>query len=220
MTNSRNHFRTVNLCEYEQLRNEINNRTNLSASLVALQLTALGAGLSVLEKFPDVVIALAAVSSFLWLLWIDHTSQIYKIAAYIGLCLAPQLSEGNEQLLGWEHFMRTLDQGNHKAGEVLFGDSSKNLKVLKTEVIGRFISILFGGSPPVLIVGFAIAKYQEIFNWNSIFSLRGAILVLASIAWLYARNKYLLFLKMRESIDQALLEVANRHNVRKDDIYI
>jgi hypothetical protein len=36
--------RTVDLNEYVQLRLEINNRTQLSAGLVALQLAALGAG--------------------------------------------------------------------------------------------------------------------------------------------------------------------------------
>jgi len=109
MTDSREHSRAVDLSEYEQLRNEINNRTQLSAGSIALQLAALGAGLSVLKDFPDVVVALAMVSSFLWLLWIDHTSQIYKIAASIGLRLAPRLRERNLELLGWEHFMRTLD---------------------------------------------------------------------------------------------------------------
>jgi hypothetical protein len=207
MTDSRDHLRTIQLCEYEQLRNEINNRTQLSAGLVALQLAALGAGLSVLDKLPDAVVALAAVSSFLWLLWIDHTSQIYKIAAYIGLRLAPRLREGDEVLLGWEHFMRTLDQDGQKAAIALFGHSSSmSVKMLRTEVIGRFIFMLFGASPPLLIVGFVIAKYDELSDLNSILSLRGAILVLASIAWLYAWSQYSLFVKMRRSIDQALLQ--------------
>jgi hypothetical protein len=216
MTDSRDHSRTVHLCEYERLRNEINNRTQLSSGLVALQLAALGAGLSVLDKLPDVVLVLAAVSSFLWLLWIDHTSQIYKIAAYIGLRLAPRLHEGDEELLGWEHFMRILDQGGQKAATALFGrSSSKSVKILRTEVIGRFISILFGASPPLLIVGFMIAKHEKVFDWNTILSFHGAILVLAlglaSIAWLYAWRQYSLFVKMRRSIDQALLQVPETY---------
>src|SRR5215217_4678149 len=102
MTGPREHSRTVDLIEYANLRNEINNRTQLSAGLVGLNLAALGAGISIIRHVPDIVVALAGVSSFLWLLWIDHTSQIYKIAAYIGLCLAPRLREGTEELLGWE----------------------------------------------------------------------------------------------------------------------
>jgi hypothetical protein len=78
--------------------------------------------------------------------------------------------------------------------------------------------MLFGGSPPILIVGFLIAKHREISNWNSILSLRGAIIVLASVAWLYARNQYSLFIKMRKSIDQALLQVPKKHNAKHDDI--
>jgi hypothetical protein len=208
MTDSREHSRTVLLCEYEQLRNEINNRTQLSGGLVALQLAALGAGLSVLDKFPEAVVALATVSSFLWLLWIGHTSQIYKIAAYIGLRLAPQLREGDEVLLGWEHFMRTIDQGDRKAATALFGLScSMSVKILRTEAIGRFLPMLFGASPPLLIVGFVVDKYEELSDLNSILSLRGALLVLASIVWLYAWSQHSLFVKMRRSIEQALLQV-------------
>jgi hypothetical protein len=212
MTESLEHSRTVHLCEYEQLRNEINNRTQLSAGLVALQLAALGAGLSILDKLPDIVVALAAISSFLWLLWIDHTSQIYKIAAYIGLRLAPRLREGDEELLNWEHFMRNIDQNGQKAEEALFGcSSSHNVKMLRTEVIGRFISMLFGASPPLLIIGFVIAKHSELSDWNAILSLRGMILVLATMAWVYAYSQYTLFVKMRRTIDQALLQVPQSY---------
>src|SRR5215471_17255465 len=99
MADSRDSSRTINLTEYKQLRGEINNRTQLSAGLVALQLTALGAGIFVMKEHPAVVIALTAVSSFLWLLWIDHTSQIYKIAFYIGMNLAPRLREEDARVL-------------------------------------------------------------------------------------------------------------------------
>jgi hypothetical protein len=211
MTDSRDHSRTVDLSEYKQLRTEINTRTQLSAGLVALQLAALGAGLSAMNNLPDVVVALAAVSSFLWLLWIDHTSQIYKIAAYIGLRLAPRLREGEAELLGWEHFLRTLDQGGQKTAIALGRSSSERVKLLRTETIGRFISLLFGASPLLLIVGFVVAKHKELSDWNAILSLRGVILVLASLAWLYSWNRYSLFVKMRKSIDQSLLQVPETY---------
>lgn len=209
MTDFREHSRSVDLSEYEQLRHEINNRTQLSAGLVAIQLAALGAGLSVLKDYPDIVIALATISSFLWLLWVDHTSQIYKIAAYIDLRLAPRLREGNQELLGWERFMRMLDQGNETAAIVLFGkQSSKRLTMLQTEKIGKFISLLFGGSPPFLILGFVIVKFEELSTWWSILSLRGGILAITSIVWFYALSRYLLFVRMRRTLDQAILQVS------------
>src|SRR6266481_5511058 len=101
MNDAQSNTRAVDLCEFKELRAEINNRTQLSTGLVGLQLAAIGSGLAVIKDYPDVVLALAALSSFLWLLWIDHTSQIYKIAAYIGLKLAPRLRSGNSELLGW-----------------------------------------------------------------------------------------------------------------------
>lgn len=212
MKDFREHSRTVDLCEFEQLRYEINNRTQLASALVGLQLTVLGAGLVVLNNFPDVVVALAAVASFLWLLWIDHTSQIYKIAAYIGLYLAPRLREGDAELLGWEHFLRNIDQGGQEATIALFGHSSAGkVKPLRTDTIGIFISLLFGVTPLLLIVGFVIVERNVLFNWNSILSLHIFILMLASIALIYAWSKYNLFVNMRRSIDQALLQVPERH---------
>jgi hypothetical protein len=144
------------------------------------------------DKHSEVVVALAAVSSFLWLLWIDHTSQIYKIAAYIGLRLAPRLRDRDAGLLGWEHFMRILNQGGEKAA-IALRRPSEEIKLLRTESIGRFVSLLFGVTPLLLIVGFIIAKYgfvvaayRELLDYRTIPSLRGWILVLAFSAWIYA----------------------------------
>jgi hypothetical protein len=214
MISPREDYQKVNLTEYVQLRDEINNRTQLSAGLVSLNLAALGAGLTVITNIPDIVVALAAISSFLWLLWIDHTSQIYKIAAYIGLRLAPRLREGTEEtekLLDWEKFMRTLDQGGQTAATALFGSSLPNgvrpekVRMLRTETIAHFVSLLFGISPPLLIAGFVIAEYRKLSDWTSLLSLRGAILILALFAWIYATKQYFRFVNGRKSIDQALL---------------
>jgi hypothetical protein len=202
----------VDLSEYEQLRNEINNRAQLSGALVGLQLTVLAAGLAVTNNFPDIVVALAALSSLLWLLWIDHSSQIFKIAAYIGLCLAPRLREGDAELLGWEHFVRIIDQGGQEATKALFGpSSSKRFKPLRTAAISRFIFLLFGASPPLLIAGFIFVNSKQFSDWNSILSLHGFILVLASIVWIYACRQYWLFVKMRDTIDEALLQAPKMH---------
>jgi hypothetical protein len=84
--------RTVALSEYDSLRSEINNRTTLAYTLISLELAAVGAGLSVITKLPDVLLGLAAVSCFLWLFWVDHAGAVYKLASYIALELAPKLS--------------------------------------------------------------------------------------------------------------------------------
>lgn len=207
MTEDNRHSQAVELSEYEQLRAEINNRTALSAGLVAAQLGAVGGGLSVLKDFPDVVLGLATVSSFLWLLWIDHTSQIYKIAAYISLRLAPRLREGNRELLGWERFLRDLDQENQAAARVLFGPATtKNVSLLRTEQIGLFIALLFGLSPILLILGSVLARPHEIFNCRKILSLHSAVLLVAIAAWVFAINRYRRFDQARRTIDEAVLE--------------
>lgn len=205
MTSQQDAQREVDLCEYEQLRNEINNRTQMSTGLVGLQLAALGAGLSVLDKHADVVIALAAVSAFLWLLWIDHTSQVYKIAAYIGLQLAPRLSGLGQGVLGWERFMRILDKGGRHAGDLLFpGASQSQVPVLRAASIGWFISLLFGLSPPLMLALFAIANKIDVLDLGTL-SVQRLMLLLALVAWLYALRQYLVFIRMRRKIDESLL---------------
>ncbi len=219
MTNAQEHLRTVNLCEYEQLRSEINNRTNLAAGLIAIQLAALGAGLSILNDLPDIVVALAIISSLLWLMWIDHASQVYKIAAYISLYLAPRLREGDETVLGWESFMRKFDQGGQQAADALYqGLVSKHIKVLPTSTIGGFISGLFGASAPLLISGFVFSMYEELAKWSSILSLRGVLVILATMVWLYAWSKYRLFVAMRIAIDQAVMEKASRQKQKQNQV--
>jgi hypothetical protein len=208
MADDNRHSREIDLSEYEQLRAEINNRTALSAGLVAAQLGAVGGGLSVMKDFPDVVLGLATVSSFLWLLWIDHTSQIYKVAAYISLRLAPRLRAGNPELLGWERFLRALDQEDQAAAKVLFGQATtKNVSLLRTEQIGLFIALLFGLSPILLIIGSILARPNEVFDCGKILSLHSGVLVVAIAAWLFAIDRYRRFVQARRSIDEAVLGV-------------
>ena len=116
-------------------------------------------------------------------------------------------------MLGWEHFLRVLDQGDEEAAKALFGpSSSKNVKLLRTGEIGRFITMLFFLSPPLLLfVGLLFAKHKDLFDWHSIPWLRGAILVLALMAWVYALSRYWRFVRMRTDIDQALLQAPQRY---------
>ena len=91
--------RDVDLAEFQKLRDEIMARTQLVNTLVGVELAALGVGISSFTSIPDVLIGLAAVSSFLWLLWLDHAEQVQKIAAYIALRLRPRLTVGSNQVL-------------------------------------------------------------------------------------------------------------------------
>jgi len=63
------------IAEFEGLRQEIGIRITISYTLVALELAALGTGLSLAGKTTQVLGGLAAISSLLWLYWIDNSAQ-------------------------------------------------------------------------------------------------------------------------------------------------
>jgi hypothetical protein len=150
----------VYLMEFEQLRDELVQRTNMSYALIALDLTALGAGLTVFQAFPAIVIGLAVVTSFLWLIYIDHASQIYKIAAYIALRLAPRLEETATAAMQWENFLRQLDKGGPEAAAALSGpgDHRTPRHWIVSGGPGTYVAALFAASPPVLLATFAISS--------------------------------------------------------------
>jgi hypothetical protein len=81
------------VAELQALRQEISSHFTLSAALVALELAAFGSSLSLVDKSTHVLAALAGISSFLWPLWIDHSTQILKIVAYIAIDLAPRMRQ-------------------------------------------------------------------------------------------------------------------------------
>lgn len=79
----------LDVAELQALRQEIASHFTLSTTLMALELAAFGSSLSLVDKSTYILPVLAVISSFLWLLWIDHSTQILKIAAYISIDLAP-----------------------------------------------------------------------------------------------------------------------------------
>jgi len=146
----------VDLADYGRARDEIDNRTELSAQLMNYELALVAAVIASYDKIPHEASAVAAcVSSLFWLMWIDHTSQIYKLAAYIELVLAHRVRQRHPGALGWERFLRDLDAGGAKAAAVLYGNAAgRDIRVPATSGIGRYISLLFGGSSIVLLTLF------------------------------------------------------------------
>jgi hypothetical protein len=64
-----------------------------AAALLAGHQAGHDSSLAVIGKSAVVLAVLAAISSFLWLLWTDRSLSILKIAAYLGIELAPRLTE-------------------------------------------------------------------------------------------------------------------------------
>jgi hypothetical protein len=113
---------SIALKEYDGTRNEIENRMDMAGHVIVGYITAIGAGISIAPRAPDVLLAVAFIAAPAWLLWLDHTEQICKLAGYIGIDLQPRVDAlaNDRRAFGWERFLRTIDRGGTDAGGVLF----------------------------------------------------------------------------------------------------
>jgi hypothetical protein len=201
------HVREIALSEFESLRDEINNRTELSGNLVILAIGAFGTGVSVAigNSFPEVFIAAASAVNFLWLLWLDHTEQIYKAATYIGAELAPRLTlDASQPLLGWEKFLRRLDaRGRGTDGHLLADTRFAEAKVRPTQYIAAFIMMLFGASPAVLILGYGVVLFTHDGYSYAGFYARLVGWILSCALALFSWQQYFLFRESVRRLDRA-----------------
>ena len=183
--------RDVDLAEFQKLRDEIMARTQLVHTLVGVELAALGAGISSFTSVPDVLIGLAAVSSFLWLLWLDHAEQVQKIAAYIALRLRPRLTVGSDQVLRWETYMRQLD---------------REPRMPHTQAVSNYIAGLFAGGPLVLltIYGLVVSDRFEDGSFPQVARFVG--LGVAVLLWVVTLRQYRVFRGVVATIERAIVE--------------
>jgi hypothetical protein len=183
--------RDVDLAEFQKLRDEIMARTQLVNTLVGVELAAVGTGISSFTSIPDVLIGLAAVSSFLWLLWLDHAEQVQKIAAYIALRLRPRLTVGSDQVLRWETYMRQLD---------------REPKMPHTQAVSNYIAGLFAGGPLVLltIYGLVVSDRFEDGSFPQVARFVG--LGVAVLLWVVTLRQYRVFRGVVATIERAIVE--------------
>jgi hypothetical protein len=183
--------RDVDLAEFQKLRDEIMARTQLVNTLVGVELAALGAGISAFTTVPDVLIGLAAVSSFLWLLWLDHAEQVQKIAAYIALRLRPRLTAGSDHVLRWETYMRQLD---------------REPGMPHTQAVSNYIAGLFAGGPLVLltIYGLVVSDRFEDGSFSQVARFVG--LAIAVLLWAVTLRQYRVFRRVVATIERAIVE--------------
>lgn len=197
---------TISLAEFDALRSEINNRTTLAYGLIALQLAALGAGLSVIDKLPDVLLALAGVSAFLWLFWVDHAGQVYKIAGYLGIVLAPRLAGlVKAKVLGWEEFVRQMEHPETSHG-ALFSGTGAPVFIQRATSADWYTAALFGLTPPGLAAGY-LATLRHLHR-----PLAAHVWVevgVVSVLWLMALWRFLAFKRTVNNIGQAILAAGN-----------
>lgn len=158
----------IDLAELQHLRVEIMTRAQIAMTLIVAELTAVGAGLSIVATFPDVLLGLAFVSPFLWILWLDYSSQIHKIAAYISLRLKPRLEAAGSDGLGWEDFYRRVDEGGATAAAALGLPAGKKVTLKRVAHISRYMMVLFALTPIILL-----AVYLVRFEWDTADTLGG-----------------------------------------------
>ncbi|AGZ43842.1 hypothetical protein [Actinoplanes friuliensis] len=194
----------VHLKEYEQLRHELVHRIGLAYALITLNLTVLGAGLTVLQRLPAVGVGLAIASSSLWLFFIDHASQVYKIAAYIALRIGPAVRTVAPEAFRWEEFVRELDAGGSRASRVLYpgqsGPAPQNWIVSGGP--SRYLAALFGGSPPILLIAFIVSSG---FDGSAAEVVLRFVVLLAGLGiWAIALTRYRAFRRTVSAINEAI----------------
>jgi hypothetical protein len=177
---------TITLSEYESLRREIEMRATLSSSLIALDLSALGVGLVAAKNSIDLYAGLGFLSVMLWLFWLDHTEQIWKLATYISLRLRPVLQRAAPQSLEWESFLRRLDEQK---------------RVRATNYAALYITILFASVPPLLAIVLAVRAAQVPGGFDVTLGVRLASAGAVVAFWLFALGQFRQFTRSRDQMD-------------------
>lgn len=201
------------LREYQSLRSEIDSRTAVLPTLLTIELAALGAGLSVFDKFPDVTLALAVVSTFLWLVWLDQANQVRKIAAYIGVELAPKIRELAPGALRWEAFLRELEKGGKSATDLLgLPSAGDRAESWSPGDVAAVTTALFGWTTPTLVIAFGVSVFR---TWEASDGFRVGFAVIVVALWLVAVAFHYRVRRSAALITNAIL-VADRRSAEKD----
>jgi hypothetical protein len=199
----------IALEEFKQLRAEIVSRTTLGNQVVFYAMTAVAAGLAVFERFPEALLGVAAVVNFFWLMWLDHTGQVFKMAAYISLRLAPLIGKGEHGLLRWEHFMRELDAGGESFRVAVYGTrtpSKKKFNVLKTRATSAYLFMIFGiGTPALILCYFLVQWDQEGLDSTDYHTwIKVAVSAFVVALWCYAISRARVLKAMADDLDESI----------------
>lgn len=211
----------LDIVEFERLREEIDSRTQISNNLVIAYFTALGAGFAFFDKVGgDLFLGLAMISILLWLMWMDHTTQIFKIGSYIGLKLASRIQQNNPGALGWEKYFRIIDTGGDEAAHELGVPSKELLPIMGAKNINYYIFLLFG-APTLGMLGlygiYLNRTYQRASTLSEVSidsTFRVVFCFVILLLWVYTFNRYRKYLQWISIIDKAL--AANVRNAEAE----
>jgi nicotinamide riboside transporter PnuC len=196
----------IHLAEFNRCRDEIDNRTDISEKLVLAQITALGTGIAVLDKTPDVLLGLSAVTSFLWLFWTAHTHATSQLSGYIALQLAPRLRGlvQNHRVLGWEEYRRIYPSLT-RSTDIESPEKPKNAADWKLW--------LFAGTTPVLLLVYVLILWKKrscLMQPKDIVTyVRACMTFLSIIVFRFAWKQYNVVKRKWEEIDETVIKMAN-----------
>lgn len=192
--------------EAQCLRQEITTRITLMNAVIGLELAVLSTGLTIIGKPTYVLAGLGAASSFLWLLWMDLSLSTYKIAAYLAVDLAPSLSRlVKRPILGWEAFLRRIEANGEMSSQALYPGTAGDGRRLvycgrHTE---RYVPLLFGGAPPLLLVLYVIDSHDGLARMLS-------ACLLAGLLWMYTVVRFWLLLRDINVLNKAITDAGDR----------
>jgi hypothetical protein len=200
----------IDAAEVHGLRQEITTRISLMNALIALDLAAVGTGLTISGHWVHVLAGLAAISSFLWLLWIDQSISTYKLAAYLAIEMAPKLSElTGRQVLGWEYFLRRVEAGGAQSARALYGNQAPaQAHTTRTVRADWYVPLLFGCTPPLLLTLYVIVGVREHVGTLPI-ALSGP---LCALLWIFTVARFTDFVRNTNVLDRAILAAGDRNH--------
>lgn len=196
-------YKDADVAEVQSLRGEITARIGLMNALVGIELAAVGTALTVLpDSSTHVLAGLAAISSFLWLLWMDQTASIYKIAAYLAIEMAPRLeSSSGRRALRWEKFLRSVEAGGQEAANALFrGSPPPSSSVVRHIRADWYVPLLFGLTPPLLLTLYVKADVHRADP-----AIMGLACLAGAVLWIFAVTRFAKFVGITKVIDEAIL---------------
>jgi hypothetical protein len=192
----------LDIAEIQSLRQEITARIGLMNAVVALELAAAGTGFGLLDRWTHVLAALAAISSFLWLLWIDQSLSTYKIAAYLAIDVVPRMREyASRPLLNWEYFLRSVEAGGARSARALYrGQAPRHAGIVRNMRADLYMPLLFGATPPILLTLYVLAGVRNDVEWSTI-AIGTAF---GALMWIFTLTRFFDFLHNTRILDAAI----------------
>jgi hypothetical protein len=192
----------IDLAEFSRCRDEIDSQTELSARMILAEIALLAAGAALIEKSHyDALLALAALSSLLWVFWAGHTLAISKLGGYIACRLAPRLRRlTGERVLAWEEYSRITHVGGPKTYLIPYSQpKATSPPSFFHKSISLFVSFWFGAMTPVLLLIYGVIAIKQrghtnhLIAWN-LCDLGSDIRILAIIfvvlIWIAALQRF------------------------------